>query len=354
MSRLLYIIKKELFDMKANLAFHIIVVVVPLVYLAFWVLSVSQDISFPVSVQNGQVDTGFAEYLFNYSTPDGVRYFYLDNNNMAVISITEPITSYNGLIVGGIELNLSSIDLNMVKNYHNRLSGAINSYLEKYYLGQQAISIKEYKTNKTDTVWAHYFTASLMALGILMAGLLFGALSMTSEWTSGTVVFLFTSPQNPGWILAGKEIAFLLKGFLASIIFLVVAKIITPEISIAFGGLFATIFLGYWLIGLLGLIIGILVKEPIVNFLFTLLASVALWILGNGFGGMEFLLGNFGKTIVLLNPIAYLLSLLQYFINGVATDWVFNMLVLLGSIIILQIFGYLLYKHKIYLSSLQK
>ena len=356
MKRLFYIIKKEISDIKSNVAFFIIVVVMPLVYLSFWVLTVSKDVSFPVSLQNTDVDTSFAEHLLNYATPDGVKYFYSvegGKENIEMISIKEPIAFNNGEIVGRLELNLGSIDLNMTKNYQNRLTGATNSYIEKNFLANKAIKINEYKTNKRDVSWANYFTASLLGMGMLMAGLLFAALSMTSEWKSGTIIFLFTSAQNPSWILIGKEIAFLLKGFMATAIFLLVAKIISP-FSFDYLGLFASVFLGYWFIGLIGLIIGILIKEPIVSFLIALLASVSFWILGNGFGGMEFLLGSFGQIMVLLNPIAYLIALLQYFINGAATNWLLDMLVLIGGIVLLQIVSYLLYRQKVYLPRQQK
>ncbi|HAG10456.1 MAG TPA: hypothetical protein DCK76_03510 [Desulfotomaculum sp.] len=67
---------------------------------------------------------------------------------------------------------------NMTKNYRNRLTGAVVSYLEQDP-GNKIITVKETTRYPADIPWVASFGASALAIGILLSGFLFGSLSFT-------------------------------------------------------------------------------------------------------------------------------------------------------------------------------
>lgn len=320
-------------------------------FLLFWMLALAQEITLPVTLQNGDTDPVFARHLRSYHTPDGIRYFAVSEEPQRrrnVILIVEPIQVRSDGIAGILGHDLKSIDRNMTKNYRNRFTGAVTSYVEREFLQDRAIEIREIKTHHKDILWKHYFAASLMVLGMLMGGLLYGALSLSSEWSSGTITFLLVSPRNPWWILAAKEMGILLKGFIGTGIFTVVAILIVPDLSVSLPGIAGALFLGYWIIGLMGMFAGIAVKDPILCFLVALIGSLGLWLMGNGFGTM-LITGPAAQILTSGNPATYIMAAIQHFINGTEIDWMETLRALGLWIVLLQFTVFLLYRCRIHL-----
>ncbi|MBN1696767.1 MAG: ABC transporter permease [Spirochaetales bacterium] len=350
MKRLLYIVKKELGEAKGSLPFHIIAVASPLVFLCFWVLALAEEISLPVTLAHGERDPAFASYLETYATPDGIRYFDVSDESHKdknVISIERPITVENGKLTGTIVHEMKSMDRNMTKNFRNRLTGAVTSYIEKNYLENRAVTITEKPVHRHDILWKRYFAASLLVMGILMGGLLFGSLGVSKEW-QGTMILLSVSPVSPWWVLAGKEIAVVLKGLVSTGCYVLAAAITVPGLTIDIAGIAAAVFTGYLIAGLAGMLAGIAFRDAIICFLVSLLGSLGLWLLGNGFGTMA-VIGPAGACITRANPATYLLAVIQHVINGTPVQWQVAVTVLFAWYVILQGTVFLVYRRLIYM-----
>jgi ABC-2 type transport system permease protein len=317
--RFVYIFKKEIISTRSNLPFHIIVVLMPLMFFTFWVINLSEDISLPVVLTDNSGNSEFGRYLKEYKTPMGINYFDVieqkeTGNYMNSIIIKKDIEEQDHIITGHIVQNFNSIDRNMTKNFRNRLTGAITSFLEKYFLKTKALIINEHTSYKQDVPWNNFFVASLLNLGMIICGLLFASLSYAHEQTAGTKKFLNLSPVSPLWLVTGKLLACLGKGILASGFFIGVALVFVPIRQISITGLLLTFLLAYFVSVCAGMLIGILVKDTIICFLVSLVSSLFLWLLGNGFGVFA-VIGVAGGVITAVNPFTYSMELAQHYIN---------------------------------------
>jgi ABC-2 type transport system permease protein len=352
MRRLWFIIGKELSDIRGSLPFHVVVVLSPLIFLVLWTLALAQDITLPVVVEHGQRDASFAEYLQRYTSPDGIPYFRTKatgKQTVDSIRIAEAIGPTNGTIGGFVVHEVATVNRNMTKNYRNRITGAVTSYVEHRYLGSRAIDVIERPTHPHDPPWKHYFVAGILVLGVLMGGSLYGALGMSAEWSTGTIVFLITSPRNPWWILAGKELAVVLKGLAGTGVFLLVALIVVPDLSPNLLGLAATAVPAYWTIGSAGMVVGMAVRDPILCFLVSLLGSLALWLLGNGFADMA-IIGSVGAVVADVNPSSSIVAAVQHFVNGTPVQWGTAAIRVAAWLVVLQTLVLVLYRRTIHLA----
>jgi ABC-2 type transport system permease protein len=351
MRRLRYLLTKELLAVGSSLPFHLIVLVMPIMFLTFWVLALGQDITLPVGFDNQVSDEAFTQHLRSFSNPNGVPYFRVQDDGpdrMSVIHVTAPIRQSETAIEGDLELEIRSIDRNMTKNYRNRLTGAVTSYVESRFLNGQAIDVDEQLVHPSDVPWTHFFVTSIAVMGMLMGAMLYGALSITSEWNSGAVVFVHTSPRNPFWILLSKQLAILAKGVVGTGLMMLVAALLVPDLTLPVVPIAITALVGYWTIGLGGVAVGTLVRDPITCFLIALLGSIAFWLLGNGFGDMT-LLGSATAQIALFNPATHLLSIVQHFALGTPIAW-WRVVAVLGAwTAVLQALVIILYRARIHL-----
>ena len=62
MRRLAFLIRKEIASVRSGLAFHLIVAVMPMMFLCFWALSLENDVTFPVILAGDDVDPAFERY----------------------------------------------------------------------------------------------------------------------------------------------------------------------------------------------------------------------------------------------------------------------------------------------------
>jgi ABC-2 type transport system permease protein len=350
MKRLYLIIKKELNDVRESLPFYVIVTLVPVVFMLLWTVLLTEEIALPVTLAGVQTDPNLANHLRSYATPGGIRYFKVtseENPSENKITIKKALTSVDGILTGEITHEFRSIDVNMTKNYRNRLTGAVLTYIDKNYLKNRAIVVNEKPVHKKDILWKNYFAASLLVMGILMAGLLYGSLSLAKEWIGGTELFLSISPRSCWWVLAGKETAIIAKGLVTSCVYLLMALLIVPDFHLQPVGVLIMFSLGYWLIGMTGMIVGIVVRDVLNCFLISLLSALFLWLLGNGFGTMA-ITGVVGGFITSINPATYLAGISQHFINGTAIDWILTLKVLASWLFAAHVSLYILYRRKVY------
>lgn len=322
MTRLWFIIKKELLAVKENFPFHAIAVASPLLFLLFWLTALKQEVTMPAQVIPSAKESAFVEYLHTYATPSGVRYLAVNQPSLDqrthfnTIEVKEEFQEQDGKITGHLVQTFHHIDSNITKNSKNRLTGAVSSYLETRFLHGKGITIQESPLYPEDVSWKKYFAVTLMVLGMLLSGTLFGALSFTYEWDRKTDRFLTLSPQSPGWVIGGKLIAGMVKCGTASLIFYLTATIILTGIfDEPFGSnsliLIPACLVMYVLVLSLGMLLGIVLKETILSFLGALLGSMFLWVLGGGFG-TNAILTPVMREVIKFNPVTYAMNLIQF------------------------------------------
>ena len=69
----------------------------------------------------------------------------------------------------------------MTKNFRNRLSGAIVNYVENLRPSGN-VTVNEITMYEQDIPWDTGFGVSVLVFGLMLSGLVFGMLSITSEW----------------------------------------------------------------------------------------------------------------------------------------------------------------------------
>lgn len=328
MNRLYIGIRKELRLSRATIMFHIIAILSPLMFLFLWTVTLSQDISLATAIDPGSVDSEIVSYIAGFSSPRGIPYSRLleagkphQRYNAQDIDLMDTLVVRRDFLIdedgisGEIDLVLNNINANMTKNYRNRLVGAVSGYVEEVYLRERAISVEEETVFPSDILWKHYFSMTLTGLAILFSGLMFGTLTFTAEWSSGGMTALALSPVSSLWVLGGKLLAGYIKGAVAISVYFFAASLLNPGMTPDIGLLTLTVLLFYTFVFIVGMIIGLLLREPIISFVVVLILSIVLWIFSGGFG-TSILMAEWLKNIVRFLPSLYAFRLMEYAFFG--------------------------------------
>jgi hypothetical protein len=315
--RIWVLIITEIKRVNASKAFHFVAVASPLLFLYAFAGNLAQDISFPVTIQNKSSSTQYVDFLDHFKNPQGTPYFTMKeagNKDYPSIIIEKNTTSPEK-ITGHFTLIIPGIDKNMTKNYQNRLTGSIVSYLHDS-APHRYISIKEIPLYKTEPSWIQYFTVTILVLGILLSGMLFGSLSFSIEWKNDLIMFYKLSPIPPALPVVSKLIAGLCKSVTACCIYLLIS---TARGTMLFPGspFFALIFIFMTISALsLGMIVGLFCKEVVIAFIASLIGAIILWITGGGFG-TSLAINPVLRTIAEFNPVSWCIRLVQHsFFSG--------------------------------------
>lgn len=324
--RMLYMLKKEIYCSKENWSFHLVSIISPLLFLLAFSLMLSGGITFPMEVHSTSENGLFEKFLNEYSSPSGEEYFDIKfvNKDIGPQSqidnfleiIDSPSIKENN---GKIKLVINDGNANMTKNYRNRVHGAILEFINKYSK-QNIIHINEYPMYKKDIPWDASFGVSILAFGMMLAGLLFGMLSITYEWENGTHKFIKMSSELTSSILAAKAISSIIKSFIAigclSFICFCLFNI-TLNRPIEF---MCVMFISSSIFILLGMLIGHCMKNTITSFLAAMIVSLSLWIGGGGFGPLAYF-GNSIRYLGYLNPMTYIIELVRGIYFGGTVDY---------------------------------
>lgn len=322
MLRILLIVLKELKSVKANLPFNLITFLSPILFFLVFSVMLTQDITMPVVINPGPHESQLSNHIGDYSNPNNTPYFKLTISKDSLektdyvnkIEIVEEPKLIDGKISGKVVQYFGDVNTNTTKNYRNRLTGAISSYLEKYLNGK-AVTIEEFTQYETDIPWDISFGTSILVMGILLAGFLFGSLSFTQEWESDIYRFLTLSPANPIYLISGKIIAGIIKGLFSTYLFSLLLFFVEGEIPSQPGLFLLTVTLAYLAALTFGMLIGLLIRSTLTSFLVSLIGSLVFWIMGGGFGSMA-VFSTLTQNLSLINPATHVLNLIRYIYFG--------------------------------------
>lgn len=326
---LLSIIGKELKNVRENLPFNAATILSPLLFLFAFTVMVSGGITLPVEIQPDQSASPFLASVANFRAPDGTAYLELETTPPAgepdgrssdrYIIEKEPTITGAGH-EGRITHVINDVNANMTKNYANRLTGAVVNYLNEHTQAG-TIQVREHTRYAVDIPWDMSFAVSTLVFGAMLAGLLFGQLSMTSEWENATTKLIALSPLPATVIVVAKIASALVKAIVAGAVLVGALALMFPLPLEFTYHLIAALLLTQLAFVSVGLILGIAVRSTMTAFLLSLVISLSLWVAGGGFGDLSYF-GWTAQMVGAINPATYALQTVRnaYFGGLVTTQ----------------------------------
>jgi ABC-2 type transport system permease protein len=322
--RLFRIIAKELKCVKEDLSFNLVTILSPLLFLFAFSLMLSGGITLPVQVYPDTQHSDFFKTMESYKAPDETPYMELQpaaeavpptnaESNLVVIE-QEPYLK-GSVITGKILHYLNDVNENMTKNFRNRVDGALVSYIESLRSGGN-VSIAETTLYEHDIPWDTGFGVSVFVFGLVLSGLLFGMLSITSEWENKTTKLLKLSPYPAGITVTGKMLANVIKCFVSGLIFLIIFFLISKTLPVHPFLFIASLLLVYSIFVCVGMYVGIYIKSTLTAFLISLVTALTLWVAGGGFGSLSYF-GDIANVLGSINPATYAIEVVRWcYFNG--------------------------------------
>ena len=236
-----------------------------------------------------------------------------------------------GGMSGRIVHVVNDVNANMTKNYANRLSGALVGYINEQ-LDAGTVEVVEQTRYQTDIPWDESFAVSTLVFGAMLAGLLFGQLSMTSEWENNMMGTLALAPCRTSVIVTGKVCAALLKALVASGVLVGVVAVMFSVVPQSPWHLALALVLSYVIFASLGVMLGTVVRSPMTAFLISLVCSLCLWVAGGGFGDLSYF-GDLAQLVGVANPATYALDIARFAYFGGALEPAALVAMSLGAVI---------------------
>ncbi len=327
--RILRFIAKELKCVKEDISFNSVTILSPLLFLFAFSLMLSGGIMLPVQVYPDTQSSNFHEAMENYKAPDGTPYMELQpaaeavpptNAESNLIVIKQEPSLKNGQISGRIVHYLNDVNENMTKNFRNRLDGALVSYIDSLRNGGNVL-IAETTIYEQDIPWDTGFGVSVFVFGLVLSGLLFGMLSITSEWENKTTILLKLSPYPAGVTVAGKLIANIIKCFVSGLAFFIIFFLISKTLPLHALPFTLSLLLVYSIFVCVGMCVGIYIKSTLTAFLISLVTALTLWVGGGGFGPLSYF-GDIANTLGSINPATYAIEVVRWCYFGGNTSLV--------------------------------
>jgi ABC-2 type transport system permease protein len=322
--RILRIIAKELKCVKEDISFNLVTILSPLLFLLAFSLMLSGGITLPVQVYPDTQLSDFLKAMESCKAPDGTPYMELQpaaedvpptNAESNLIVIEQEPSMKDGVITGKIIHYLNDVNENMTKNFRNRLDGALVSYVESLRSGGN-VSIAETTVYEQDIPWDTGFGTSVFVFGLVLSGLLFGMLSITSEWENKTTKLLKLSPYPAGITVTGKMLANVIKCFVSGLIFLIIFFLLSKALPVHAFTFIASLLLVYSIFVCVGMCVGIYIKSTLTAFLISLVTALTLWVGGGGFGPLSYF-GDIANILGCINPATYAIEVVRWcYFNG--------------------------------------
>ena len=317
--RIVSVAAKELRCVRGDLPFHLAALISPLLFLLAFSLMLSSGILLPVQTYPGTGDSAFLRHLEEFRAPDGTAYLALSpaaedapptGAESDLIVVRREPAAQGGVIGGEIVHYLNDVNENMTKNFRNRLSGALVSYVETLRAGGN-VTVNEITMYGRDIPWATGFGVSVLVFGAMLSGLVFGMLSAAGEWGAGTAVLLKLAPAAPGTVLAGKLLAGLIKCCLAGAAFLGIFYLLSAALPVRALPFAAAALLTHGVFLCLGMCLGLWVRSSLTAFLLSLVSALVLWVGGGGFGPLSYH-GGLANAVGRFDPATYAIELVRW------------------------------------------
>ena len=213
--RLRAIIMKELRAVREDPSFHLAALVSPLLFLLAFSLMLSSGIVLPLATYPDAGESAFLQGVADYRAPDGTPYLSLspaaadvprsDAENDLLVVVQEPQLE-NGVLSGELIHYVNDVNENMTKNYRNRVDGAVRQTIDALR-ADGGVTVREHTRYAEDIPWDTGFGVSVLVFSLMLSGLLFGMLAMTSEWSDRTTTLLRLAPASPRLLICGKLLA---------------------------------------------------------------------------------------------------------------------------------------------------
>lgn len=317
--RLRAIIMKELRAVREDPSFHLAALVSPLLFLLAFSLMLSSGIVLPLATYPDAGESAFLQGVADYRAPDGTPYLSLspaaadvprsDAENDLLVVVQEPQLE-NGVLSGELIHYVNDVNENMTKNYRNRVDGAVRQAIDALRDGG-GVTVREHTRYAEDIPWDTGFGVSVLVFSLMLSGLLFGMLAMTSEWSDRTTTLLRLAPASPRLLICGKLLAGLVKCVCAGAAFLAVFTLISgalPLHVLAFAGVLLLVYASFLC---LGMCLGLVIHSALTAFLISLVSALVLWVGGGGFGPLSYF-GAVSNILGALNPATYAIELVRW------------------------------------------
>ena len=286
--RLRAIIMKELRAVRKDPSFHLAALVSPLLFLLAFSLMLSSGIVLP---------------------PASADVPRSDAENDLLVVVQEPQLE-NGVLSGELIHYVNDVNENMTKNYRNRVDGAVRQAIDALR-EDGGVTVREHTRYAEDIPWDTGFGVSVLVFSLMLSGLLFGMLAMTSEWSDRTTTLLRLAPASPRLLICGKLLAGLVKCVCAGAAFLAVFTLISgtlPVHVLAFAGVLLLVYASFLC---LGMCLGLVIHSALTAFLISLVSALVLWVGGGGFGPLSYF-GAVANILGALNPATYAIELVRW------------------------------------------
>ena len=317
--RLCAIIMKEWRAVREDLSFHLAALVSPLLFLLAFSLMLSSGIVLPLAIYPDAAESPFLQTVAAYHAPDGTPYLALstasadaprsDAENDLLVVAQEPQLT-DGVLSGQLTHYVNDVNENMTKNYRNRIDGAVVAAIDELRDGG-GVTVREHTRYAEDIPWDTGFGVSVLVFSLMLSGMLFGMLSMTSEWSDRTTTLLRLAPARPGLVIAGKLLAGLGKCVCVGAVFLAVFTLLAgawPVHGLAFAGTLLLVYTGFLC---LGMCLGLAIHSALTAFLLSLVTALVLWVGGGGFGPLSYF-GTAANVLGALDPATYAIELVRW------------------------------------------
>ncbi|HBF0312731.1 TPA: ABC transporter permease [Clostridioides difficile] len=339
--RIISIISKELKCVREDISFNLATLISPLLFLIAFSLMLSGGILLPVQTYPYTQSSAFLDSMENYKAPDGTAYFELHpakqkvpptNAESDLIVVEQEPSIKDNIITGKITHYLNDVNENTTKNFRNRLDGALVNYIDTFRSGGN-VFVNETTMYEQDIPWDTGFGASVLVFGLILSGLIFGMLSITSEWGNHTTMLLKLSPCSPGITITGKILANSIKCFVSGIIYLFVFFLISKVLPAHMLTFIVSILLVYGIFICFGMCLGIFIKSSLTAFLISLVSALVLWVGGGGFGPLSYY-GSVANVLGKINPATYAIEIIRWcYFNG-NTHLTTGFIVLVSSMVL--------------------
>lgn len=232
-----------------------------------------------------------------------------DAENDLLVVVQEPQLE-NGVLSGELIHYVNDVNENMTKNYRNRVDGAVRQAIDALR-ADGGVTVREHTRYAEDIPWDTGFGVSVLVFSLMLSGLLFGMLAMTSEWSDRTTTLLRLAPASPRLLICGKLLAGLVKCVCAGAAFLAVFTLISgtlPLHVLAFAGVLQLVYASFLC---LGMCLGLVIHSALTAFLISLVSALVLWVGGGGFGPLSYF-GTVANILGALNPATYAIELVRW------------------------------------------